>query len=132
MDPMRMTWDDAEEFVKAAGLDKDEYFHISRSRTAEEEALRKTVVWDEKGIRNVAVWWAPGANEGYYVHVDRQLVKGRETVHELAMLGKFWSAARAAIAAEVLVRLFYGLFRHPDELLDAARRNPEGDPSGPA
>ena len=125
MDPMKMTWDDAEEFVKAAGLDKDEYFHISRSRTAEEEALRKTVVWDEKGIRNVAVWWAPGANEGYYVHVSRELIKGRDVSYEPAMLGKFWSAARAAFASELLVRLFYGLFKHQDELLEDARRNYE-------
>jgi hypothetical protein len=125
MDSMKMTWNDAEEFVKAAGLDKDEYFHISTARITNEEVLRNTVIWDEKGIRNVAVWWAPGANEGYYVHVDRELKREREVVHELAMLGKFWSPARASFAAELLVRLFYGLFKDPNELLEGARRNYE-------
>ena len=125
MDPMQMTWEDAEAFVKAADLDKDEYFHISTARMTNEDVLRNTVIWNEKGIRNVAVWWAPGTNEGYYVHVERLLTKGREVDHELAMLGKFWSAARAAFATELLVRLFYGLFKDPNELLEAARRNYE-------
>jgi hypothetical protein len=125
MDPMQMTWADAEQFVKAAGLDRDEYFHISTasSATIGTAELRKTVIWDEKGMRNVAVWWAPGANEGYYVHVDRQLVKGRDVTYELAMLGKFWSPIRAAFAAELLVRLFYGLFKDPNELLEAAKKS---------
>lgn len=123
MDPMQMTWDDVVSFIKAAGLDKDEYFSISLAQPNNEEAFRKTVIWDEKGIRNLAVWWAPGANEGYYVHVDRLLMKGRQVDHELAMLGKFWSPARAAFAADLLVRLFYGLFKDPNELIEAAEKN---------
>jgi hypothetical protein len=130
MDPMKMTWDDVEKFVKAAGLDKDEYFHLYTSGGIghREEALRKTVVWDEKGIRNVAVWWTPGANEGYYLQVDRRLFSesGRGGVdHHVAMLGKFWSPARAAFASDLLVRLFYGLFEDPNELIEAAKKNYE-------
>lgn len=120
MDPMLMTWHDALEFVKAAGLDLDEYFHMSPGIDKE---TRKSV-WDEKGVRNIAVWWAPGGSEGYYVHVDRQLIQiGEVSRHEPAMLGKFWSPARAAFASEIMVRLFYGIFKDPNELIEAARKN---------
>jgi hypothetical protein len=88
-----------------------------------EENFRKLLIWEEKGIRHVAVWWAPGANEGYYVHVERQIVKGRENFFKLAMLGKFWTPIRAAFAAQFLVRLFYGLYKDPQELIEAAKQN---------
>jgi len=121
---MEMTWDDVVEFIKAAGLDQDEYFHISTSSgDVGDEALRKTVIWDENGLRNVAIWWAPGANEGYYVHVDRQLLKGRDFVYKLALLGKFWSPIRAAFASQILVRLFYGMFKDHNELIEASKKN---------
>lgn len=122
---MQMTWGDAEDFAKAAGLDRDEYFHLQTSgrATVGTAELRRTVIWDEEGIRDVAVWWAPGANEGYYVHVERLLSKGREVVRESAMLGKFWSPIRAAFASNLLVRLFYGLFKDPNELLEAAKKS---------
>jgi len=119
-----MTWDDALEFVKATGLDTDEYFQISRGGGADEENLRKTVIWDEKGLRNIVVWWAPGGSEGYYVHVDREFSQaGERHRYERAMLGKFWSPERAAFASGILVRLFYGLFKDPSELIEAARKN---------
>lgn len=121
---MEMTWDDAEDFVKVAGLDKDEYFHITNSREdIVDEALRKMVIWDEKGIRNIAIWWAPGANEGYYVHVDRVVIIEGKPVYKIAMLGKFWTPVRAAFASDILVRLFYHLFKDPKDLIEAAKKN---------
>lgn len=121
---MRMTWDDALDFVIAAGLDRDEYFRFSTLGSADSERLRKTIIWDEKGLRYIAVWWAPGSSEGYYVHVDREFSRAAEGHrYERAMVGKFWSPARAAFASEILVRFFYGLFKDPNELLEAARKN---------
>lgn len=127
MDPMQMTWADAEEFIKAAGFDRDEYFHLQTrgGATVGTAELRKIVIWDENALRAISVWWTPGTNEGYYVHVERVLAKGREITHEMAMLGKFWSPARAAFACEILVRLFYGIFKDVTELVDASKKNYE-------
>jgi hypothetical protein len=130
-DPNLMTWEDAERFTKAAGLDKEEYFsiHVAGLGDFSEENFRTMLIWDEKGIRHVAVWWAPGANEGYYVHVERQVVKGRDSTSKIAMLGKFWSPLRAAAAVDLLVRLFYGVYRDPNEIIAAAKKSFE-DMSG--
>ncbi len=120
MDEMTMTWGDAEAFVKDAGLDQDEYFHLE----PRDDKTRKTVIWDQKGLVAIAAWWTPGTNEGYYVHVDRVLrgSQGKGVRHELAMVGKFWHSERAALASELLTRLFYGLFKDPVELVEAARK----------
>lgn len=105
-----MTWGDVEKFVKKAGLDKSEYFHI------DVPSMRDQVVWDEKGIRWIAVWWVRGGSEGWYVHVERVVSHGERIP---AMLGKFWSAQEAAAAATALTRLFYGEYKDISELYEA-------------
>lgn len=105
-----MTFADLERFLKESGLADQEYFHLTDA-----VAPRKGDPLWQRGVRFVAVWWVPGANEGYYVHVDRALEIERQgrAMHEYkrpsepVALGKFWSPEDAGMACWLITRFVY-------------------------
>lgn len=111
-----MTWRDVVEFVKAAHLDRSEYFS--------ERNLIEAKVWDEeiwaKGYP--CAYWIVGGSEGWYVHVARNLRRhGEGKVHEDLLIGKFWSPDDASFAADLVARFMNGAFKSVDELLAEGR-----------
>ena len=57
----------------------------------------------DKGVRWIAVFWVVGGSEGYYVHIE---TRESETLKaELVFLGKFWDAAHAERAVNLLQAL---------------------------
>ena len=96
--PDAHTWADLDAFVKAEGLDADEYFSFDRDLNPNHQIFCPASA-------HVLVYWRPGGSEGYYLHIDRQ---GADGLHNMA-LGKFWGAAAAAAAAEKVTRFVYAV-----------------------
>lgn len=99
-DPYTITMAQLLAFVKAHGLDQDEYFQASGDARLADLDFN---LWgeDEAHTRWVIAYAAPGSNEGWYVHIDRVDRDGK--CHPLA-LGKFWSADAATMAVTLLTR----------------------------
>lgn len=105
-----LTWGRLLDFIREAGLDRDEYFHLTAPYDLYEkgrrEAFLRQRVWDE--ARWIGVFWCVGGSEGYYVHVERLWyeVDPKNTnpplLRDLVLLGKFWDWRRAEEAANAV------------------------------
>lgn len=102
MPPREMTWGDLDKFVREQKLDQDEYFLLG-STTNHEAAI-----WGPD-TRNIAVWLAPGQNEGYYLHVEEVVkYKERQPVHVGRAGGKYWSVESGMVALQKITAFVYG------------------------
>jgi hypothetical protein len=99
----RLTWGDVDKFIRDHNLDDDEYFEVHTVYGHHHADWKKEFVYAEK-IRWIAVYWVVGGSEGYYVHVETREPETQKT--ELVLLGKFWDAARAEQATNLLQALF--------------------------
>jgi hypothetical protein len=112
-----MTWLDVAAFVKKAHLDRSEYFrseYFSPSRGVLDE-VGKDTIWPGKG--RPCAYWMAGGSEGWYVHVDAKRSGVPRDTHENILLGKFWTAADAAFAADLVSRFMNGVFKSVDDLV---------------
>ena len=98
-----INWGDLDQFARDQKLDQDEYFLLNH--TTEPSA----VIWSEN-TNNVAVWLAPGQNEGYYLHVT-EVIKLKESRHPVYVGragGKYWSVASGMAALQKITAFLYG------------------------
>lgn len=96
-----MTWQDVQSFIKANGLDAEEY--LIRTGGA---AFTKTLVWTPK-TTGFIVSFAPGSNEGFYVLVEQTFA---DTIkRDPVMIGKFWRPDGAANAVKMLTKFLYNI-----------------------
>lgn len=100
----KFTQADLMSFIEDASLDADEYFmpaHQYRDYVSYQQPIFI------QPTRQLAVYWAPGSNEGYYVTVVRIYTKPRnpiqsDIIHQQQLSGKFWTWQRAQFATNVL------------------------------
>ena len=113
-DPGKMVWRDVSEFVKAAYLDRSEYFSSNvPAKTIDEE------IWS-KGYP--CAYWLVGGSEGWYVHVARNFRRpGEKPIHEDLLIGKFWRPDDASFAADLVSRFMNGAFKSVEQLLAEGR-----------
>lgn len=104
-----VTWADVAAFIKAAHLDRSEYFHEHVA-----QATLKERIW-ARGYP--CAYWMRGGSEGWYVHVARNVRSERKSFHEDLFLGKFWSADDAAFAVDLLTRFMNGEFSDVQDLI---------------
>jgi hypothetical protein len=98
------TLEGVQEFIKAQGLEEDEYFNLS-SRYGRSEPLTGSDLLYTPGTRWIAVFCVEGGSEGYYVHVER-ISNDKEM--DCIFLGKFWQRERAMEAVTLLTACVNG------------------------
>lgn len=102
-EPTEITWGDVERFAKLHQIDQDEYFMLDMAVSVSEK------VWTPD-TWNLAVWLAPGQNEGYYLHVDtitrKMGIKGG--IRKSMAGGKFWSIESGQRAQDLITRYLHG------------------------
>ena len=109
--PDSFRWQDVMTYIEEKEYDQDEYFSMNSDGIYTpgidvkkcREALLDSQVFDDLDVWQVAVYWVNGSSEGWYVHIDQVLSSQRgdhkhdDKFHARnRMLGKFWSAERAA------------------------------------
>lgn len=98
----RLTWGEFGQFIRDNGLDDDEYFELHTVYRHQHPRWQAEFVYADK-IRWIAVYWVVGGSEGFYVHVETREHETQKA--ELVFVGKFWDAARAEQATNLLQAL---------------------------
>ena len=98
----RLTWGDVDTYIREQHLDDDEYFELHTVYRQHHPDWKKEFAYADK-IRWIAIYWVVGGSEGYYVHVETRELEPQKA--ELVFLGKFWDAARAELAVNLLQAL---------------------------
>jgi hypothetical protein len=127
--PDSFTWQDVLDWVESKGFDQDEYFSLTgiygkdfdESQKLRYTFLNSQVFGDRSSCRvwNISCYWVVGGSEGYYVHVDQVLSSRDCSIHDYehskdqiyhsqrGLVGKFWSANRAAAVGNAITKYIY-------------------------